>query len=231
MYLMRRINEKVGNPTGFPGALSVCRYRLVLVVAMALSSAYAFSAEQTPAAADSQSTFYTYHDDWAIVSAPPPPGPYQAVNVDPRIPGQEDVMSSFAPGVDSGPPGAGDQLPEDYMSAPPAAGIPSRAGSSPYPGQGSFAVEPPPGYYSSRGFGMRRSAPVPEYPNPDYRYPQSGSPRYGYGPSPWSNAPGQRSEDEVPPPPLYNRMAAPPPPGYRAGPPPDQGYRRGIGSQ
>jgi hypothetical protein len=30
---------------------------------------------------------YIYKDDWAVVSAPPPPGPYRAVNIDPRVPG------------------------------------------------------------------------------------------------------------------------------------------------
>ena len=29
-----------------------------------------------------QETEFTYTDDWAVVSAPPPPGPYRAVNID-----------------------------------------------------------------------------------------------------------------------------------------------------
>jgi hypothetical protein len=31
---------------------------------------------------------FTYSDEWSVVSAPPPSGPYQAVHIDPRVPGQ-----------------------------------------------------------------------------------------------------------------------------------------------
>lgn len=189
----------------------------------------AAAADQQPADTEIQSTFYTYHDDWAIVSAPPPPGPYQSVNIDPRIPGQEDVITPFVSGFNE-PPTPGEQLPEDFMGAPPAAGSPSQAASAAYPAQKSFAYEPPPGYYRSRGYSQNRPAPVQNYRGP-YGYQQSGNSRYGYTPSPWSNPQRQRPEDEVPPPPVYNRMAAPPPPVYRSGPAPDQFYRRSTGSQ
>ena len=31
---------------------------------------------------------FSYSDEWSVVSAPPPSGPYRAVHVDPRVPGQ-----------------------------------------------------------------------------------------------------------------------------------------------
>ena len=182
-------------------------------------------ADQQPTDTETQSSFYTYHDDWAIVSAPPPPGPYQAVNIDPRIPGQEDVITPFVSGFNEPPPG-GERLPDDFMGAPPAAGTPSQVAPATYPGR-----EPPPGYYTPRGYNQNRPAPVQDYGGPYGYPPQSGSYRYGYTPSPRSNPTLQHPEDEVPPPPVYNRMAAPPSPVYRSGPVPDQFYRRGTGTQ
>ena len=214
-----------------PTALSRRRYGLILAAAVALAPAVAVSADQPPAGAEDQSPYYTYHEDWAIVSAPPPPGPYQSVNLDPRIPGQEDVMPAFA-GTFTAPPSVGRQDTENFLDEPPAAG-PSPAGAGPYtgPGQRPLDDQPPPGYYSSRGFGQRGSTPVQGYRGPYYEYPQSDSPRYGHAIPPWGNAAVPRTEDEVPPPPVYNRRMNPPPPGYRGGPIPDQGYRRGTGWQ
>ena len=202
---------------------------LILAIAAALATAVAVSADQPPAEAQNQASYYTYHKDWAIVSAPPPPGPYQSVNLDPRIPGQEDIMPSFA-GAFTAPPSASEPVPENFLDEPPAAG-PSPAGAGTYTGRGSFDYQPPPGYYRSRGYGMRESAPVQRYREPYYEYPQSAFPRYGYAVPPWRDAPVQRTEDEVPPPSVYNRMVSPPPPGYRGEPIPDQGYRRGTGRQ
>jgi hypothetical protein len=213
------------------GAVSRHRYGLLLVITAGLAPAVAVSTDLPPANAEHQSSYYTYDSDWAIVSAPPPPGPYQSVNIDPRVPGQEDVIPSFA-GDFGAPPSGSEQTPGSFPGEPPAAG-PSPAGTGPaaYPGRSSFDYEPPPGYYGSRGFGMRRSAPVQEYRSPYYGYPQPGRTPYGYAPSPWSNVPAPPVEDEVPPPPAYNQMAAPPTPGYRGRPAPDLGYRRGTGTQ
>lgn len=211
------------------GAVSRHCLGALLAIAGGLTLIIAVAADQPPGETDMQSSFYTYHDDWAIVSAPPPPGPYQSVNVDPRIPGQEDVRTPFVSGFNA-PTALDKGLPGDFMGAPPAAGTPSSAAPSTYSSQESFGQEPPPGYYRSRGFNQNRPAPVQDYREP-YGYPRSGNSRYGYRPSPWSNPPVQRTEDEIPSPPVYNRMVAPPPPGYRSGPTPDQGYRRGTGTQ
>mgnify|MGYP000231716245 CR=1 FL=1 len=46
---------------------------------------------QLPGITGAQEPPFTYNDDWSLVSAPPPPGPYQAVNIDPRVPGQDAI--------------------------------------------------------------------------------------------------------------------------------------------
>ena len=208
-------------------AVSRCYAGVVLAIFSGLVQLDAVAADQPPGEPGIQSSFYTYHDDWAIVSAPPPPGPYQSVNVDPRIPGQEDVRTPFFSGFNT-PPALDEQLPGDFMGAPPAAGTPGPAPGA-YPGQEPAGHEPPPGYYRSRTYNRNRPATAPDYRGP-YGYPRPGASRYGYTPSPWNNPPVERTEDEVPPPPVYNRMLAPPPPGYPGGPPADQVYRRGAGT-
>jgi hypothetical protein len=225
---MRQITERILAMSQH-GAVSRHCLCALLAIAGGLPLIVAVAADQPPGETEIQSSFYTYHDDWAIVSAPPPPGPYQSVNVDPRIPGQEDVVTPFASGFNA-PPALGEQLPGDFMGAPPAAGTRSSAASGTYSRQESIAHEPPPGYYRSRGFNQNRPAPIQEYRAP-YDYPRPANSRYGYTPSPWNYPPVQRAEDEVPPPPVYNRMLAPPPPVYSSGPASDQGYRRGTGTQ
>jgi hypothetical protein len=50
-----------------------------------------FTATIAPASANS--------GDWSLVSAPPPPGPYRTVNLDPRVPGAEGIpMIGNTPG-------------------------------------------------------------------------------------------------------------------------------------
>ena len=44
------------------------------------------SGEEAPA------TQYNYSDEWSVISAPPPAGPYRSVNIDPRVPGSSAVM-------------------------------------------------------------------------------------------------------------------------------------------
>jgi hypothetical protein len=203
---------------------------VLLGIAGALAVSDAIAEQQPPTATEPQSTYYTYSNDWAIVSAPPPPGPYQSVNVDPRIPGQEDVTTPFVGGVEP-PPVQGEQQPGDFaVGAPPAAGSSTPTPPAAYSGQKPYVQEPPPGYYRSPGNNQSWPAPVRNYQQ-SYGYPRSGYPRYGYAPSPWTNPPAQRTEEEVPPPPAYNQMSVPPVPDYRNGPTPDQFYRRGSGTQ
>lgn len=48
--------------------------------------------------AEGDSTF-RYSDEWALVSAPPPSGPYRLVHIDPRVPGQG-IAPPLVTGVD-----------------------------------------------------------------------------------------------------------------------------------
>jgi hypothetical protein len=40
-----------------------------------------------PAIAEEAPVQYQYSEEWSVVSAPPPTGPYRSVNIDPRVPG------------------------------------------------------------------------------------------------------------------------------------------------
>lgn len=40
-----------------------------------------------PATGEENPVPFHYSDEWSVVSAPPPAGPYRAVNIDPRVPG------------------------------------------------------------------------------------------------------------------------------------------------
>jgi len=204
------------------GAISIHCLGVFLAIAGSLVLTDVVSEDQPPGDTGTQSSPYSYSNDWAIVSAPPPPGPYQSVNVDPRIPGQEDLRIPFGSGLDT-PRAKSEQLPGDFMGAPPSAGTPARPmAPGAYTGQEPSGNEPPPGYYRSQGNNQSWTAPVQDYTG-SYGYPSSVDSRNGYAPSPWYNSPGQRSEDEVPPPPLYNGRIVPPSP--------DQLYRRGSGAQ
>lgn len=167
----------------------------------------------TPVLADESapSSEFTYTDDWAVVSAPPPPGPYRAVNIDPRVPGVDAIPPLPMDAVTTS---AADDIPAEALANPPAAGIPSTLPSQDSPAtaldtqQSAQPVTPgstkrvapsPPGYYYSappRYPAQTRSAPPAGYSG--YR----NQPAYGY-----YGAPAYRQEEEqVPPPPSYDAM-------------------------
>jgi hypothetical protein len=151
---------------------------------------------------------FTYSDDWSLVSAPPPPGPYQPVNIDPRVPGQ-DAIPPMTTEVE--PFHGWEQLPAGIESNPPAAGIPALPPSTEPPLQrtlpGSTAPAAVPGAYEG-------SMPRP----PDYRFQEpTGVPNHGqystYGntpPSGYYSPPAVQMEQEVPPPPVYDEMIGEP---------------------
>ena len=189
-----------------------------LAIAGGLVLIDAIAADQQPGEAEIQSSFYTYHDDWAIVSAPPPPGPYQSVNVDPRIPGQEDVRTPFLSGFNQPPrPWVSNCRMTSWvlrqLQVPRHQRFPV-----PIPDRSLLAMNPLPD--TTDPADITRTGP--------HRFRITGGDptgirdqaisRYGYTPSPWSNPP--LPEDAVPPPPVY-----------RNGPVPDQFYRRGTGTQ
>ena len=76
---------------------------------------------------------YSYTDEWLIVSAPPPAGPFRSVHLDPRIPGQgvapqavADTMNQLAEQTPDTAGGAATADPAGDLSQlpPPAAGHP-----------------------------------------------------------------------------------------------------------
>jgi hypothetical protein len=133
--------------------------------------------------------------DWSLVSAPPPPGPYRSVNLDPRVPGAEGIpMIGNAP-VFSQP---GESRVPVTRDAAPAAG--RRAG---YQAPRQHLPPQVPGRYQSR---MPRP-PVNTYPGPA-RYPANvGRQNYGTMPSRgYFPTHSYQAEQVVPPPPVYDAM-------------------------
>lgn len=160
---------------------------------------------QLPGVAVAQEAPFTYSDDWSLVSAPPPPGPYQAVNIDPRVPGQ-DAIPPMTTDVETVQGWA--EMPAEIDAAPPpAAGRPAASSAMEsavqHTAPGSYGPAPVPGAYDGR---MQRP--------PEYRFPEpAGRPtpeQYtNYGnmpPSGYYRSPSVHMEQEVPPPPVYDAM-------------------------
>ena len=158
------------------------------------------------------SSEFKYNDDWALVSAPPPPGPYQSINVDPRVPGQEDNLPPPPTDLGIHPSTSAKHTPGNLMKLPPpAAGGP---GEPPMPyGKPSWEVPPynysrSPAYPAPRRGWQAGSVPGQDYyrmppsPNRDYREPVHDVP-------PWYSTSPATAEEEVPPPPVYDRMTPP----------------------
>jgi hypothetical protein len=166
-----------------------------LMLVLLLPAAPVVVAEEAP---------FTYSDDWSLVSAPPPPGPYQAVNIDPRVPGQ-DAIPPISTGAESFH--GWEQLPAGIETNPPAAGRPSIPPTPseeviPHSVPGEYRPAPVPGAYQER-------IPRPS----DYRFPEPTgmqSPEHTtYGnmpPSGYYKSPAVQMEQEVPPPPVYDAM-------------------------
>lgn len=189
--------------------------------------------EQQPGNTDAWTSEFTYSDNWKIVSAPPPPGPYQTINVDPRVPGQEDNMPPPSEGsgrpadtaaqvmdrIEAAPPSAGvpaapsGQMMDSFTAAPPSADVPAaqRMPFTPPAQQTPYGYGSAPGYsgyYRPHDYGQGRPAPMQTYPRVS-GYPRPGYPGAGYGPSPRDAAPPAVAEEAIPPPPVYNRMEVP----------------------
>jgi hypothetical protein len=113
------------------GALAFC---VVHLLAPATARA-----EDQPLQDEEEFKPFVYTDDWALVSAPPPPGPYQSVNIDPRVPGQdaappmtiEPPPVTPPPGmpaaVDIQPPAPPDKQTDSPLDIPEAASFPGHS--------------------------------------------------------------------------------------------------------
>ena len=149
-----------------------------------------------------QETEFTYTDDWAVVSAPPPPGPYRAVNIDPRVPGADAIPPLPMDAITT--PSGEDRIPTEALENAPAAGIPSSRQPPEMPGHPQRVAPPPSGYYypaptqyPAQPQSVAPAAPPAAYPG--YR----NQPAYGYYGSP---AYRQGQQQVVPPPPVYDSM-------------------------
>ena len=162
-----------------------------------------------PVTADTvvESRGYHYSEGWALVSAPPPPGPYMAINLDPRIPGQDLLpllpVQGPATAVVSEIPA--DSIPVEALENPPAAGIPAMPESGQRPAadlNAARATLPPPvpGRYN-------RMMPAYNYPAAP-RYPvRTGSRNYrSTPPTGYYGGAVPRAPQQVPPPPVYDAM-------------------------
>ncbi|MDH3526344.1 MAG: hypothetical protein OEM43_02400 [Gammaproteobacteria bacterium] len=128
------------------GATKYLSVLLALASGAVLAGDQATGELQQPAA-----QAYTYSDDWAVVSAPPPQGPYNAINLDPRLPGQDLVAPMPMPEADTPEvpvTSAAASAPEGPASAPGASGSTSATASAPrqssVPPQTPYDYQPQP---------------------------------------------------------------------------------------
>ncbi len=189
------------------------------------------------ASADTTTT-YRYSDEWALVSAPPPSGPYRSVHIDPRVPGQG-IAPPLVSGVTTSTPEeaavhdgamtatAEDQQPMPAIEAsvePPAVSAEQNDPASPMPDAARAAavpeieVPPPP------------AAGMPAATDIDAPRPAQAIDPVQQADSTYGN-PGVSSDMPSPVPGYYGRMMPPPPryeypgsawqgmPGYRSMPP------------
>lgn len=148
---------------------------------------------------------FRYSDDWKVVSAPPPPGPYSTVNVDPRVPGQDITRPVSVPQDLMLTEPASDRMPDELDQVPPpGAGRP--ADTRPLHSRPAYTPPPPAGAYGRQDNGRY---PAPAYSAPGYTdyqrrqtypgYGQGYNRGYGYGYSyPGQYAP-YRQQDIQPP--------------------------------
>lgn len=161
--------------------------------ALVLLAASQASSEEMAAPAE-----FTYTDDWSLVSAPPPPGPYSAIHIDPRVPGQDSLPPLPAT---TQPPQAWEVIQEETTGTPPAAGVPDTVSRD-------EALQQLPTRRARPQPRMRPQRPAYDYPVPGHYPGRSGYPGYRsmppagyYGSAPYTN-----QTEEVPPPPVYDEM-------------------------
>jgi len=165
----------------------------------------------TPVLADefAPNTEFTYTDDWAFVSAPPPPGPYRAVNIDPRVPGVDAIPPLPMEPVTAPPR---DGIPADAMANPPAAGIPAVIPAQERPASAMGTQQLPQPAMPAQA---ERPAPIPpdqyypakpRYPAQTYSAPPAGYPGYRQQPAHgyYGSPVYPQEQQQVPPPPAYD---------------------------
>ncbi len=100
--------------------------------------------------AEEPETQFKYSDEWSLVSAPPPAGPYQPVNIDPRVPGAATIPQ--VPMVMPRQQAAQESFPDDTMVGGVPGGAVEQAASEimtrAAPGE-TRTMPPVPGHYQS----------------------------------------------------------------------------------
>jgi hypothetical protein len=177
---------------------------------------------------------YHYSNEWSLVSAPPPAGPYRPVNIDPRVPGPGSVepMRMFPPRPVTEAPAAtvpANQTAEEYTAESsaasveqeisaaipgmaPAAGIAARQDEPVAPAAAAKAMTPPSAgdtagyadYYRNGKPGWGAMAPHQPVPGNDWRRPPPVSRNYNYPQPGYPYPPMYRGNRNLPPPGYYN---------------------------
>ena len=170
----------------------------ILTQIVMATMAVAYADESASVAKQSAGQDFTYSNDWEIVSAPPPPGPYRAVNLDPRIPGQEDnIQPPMMPAATAAQ--RAERMMDPFRNMPPPA-----AGQAAIPAQrpAQKVRQLPHPQHMQRNYGYGSMPGMS--PFPPATYPPSAS-------QGWGGVPGDRMEEQVPPPAAYDRLTTPPP--------------------
>jgi hypothetical protein len=159
---------------------------------------------------------FHYTDDWAVVSAPPPPGPYRAVNIDPRVPGVDAIPPIS---MDAVSPHGAEDIPAEALNEAPAAGIPADRLPQQSPAAALAtpqAASPRPQPVNPANMGRSPSPttgynyPAPQYQSqPRTAQPPGYTPAYpGYGNQPaygyYGTPAYPQGQQQVPPPPVYD---------------------------
>ena len=150
-------------------------------------------------------------DDWRLVSAPPPPGPYHAVNLDPRVPTLAGIDA--LQNTPRFPQPFGNNMFEIPGPAPAAGGQSNyQAPVNPEP-----VNQPPPGVPGAYQARTPRS-PVDSYPGfAPYPGQMRGEDFRTMPPQGYYSPQLYQDEQSVPPPPVYDSRQQAPPGAYQRG--------------
>ena len=175
-------------------------------------------------------------DDWRLVSAPPPPGPYRVVNLDPRVPGQAGIPGRGD--LPRFPRAMADRTPETTGAAPatrrradyqaPVNRVPvyqapmKRLPKMQPPVKRVPVMQAPmnqPAARAPRSYQERMyRPPANNYPGPsEYPGEMGGQDAGTMAPRGYYPSQPYPAEEEVPPPPVYDAMMKSPPGAYQSG--------------
>lgn len=190
----------------------------VLGCFMILLYGVAANAETARETGETQSGFQ-YNEDWQYVSAPPPPGPYQSVTLDPQVPGQKFVLPLSQPVTSVLPDSNGQLVPDplrDHSRQPDSVATQTLQSATHFPPEqaqpSDLGQQSESGYFPPWPPGWRPFVPLYNYPYPPY-YPVAPGYVPGY-------VQGYRYRYPVMPPGPYGYQGGPPAYGHQDIPPP-----------